>query len=221
MSGESGSNGSEGLNGLTVCNRGRCGQNSGVVRERFGEDVLQLDPKPDYVLIYIGMNDVINDRFFTPLAAYIENVSWMVERARAAGIEPVICTIHHCVEEKVYPHHPREKFGEETPNVKMDRYNAALRRLAAEREVALADFGGVTDGTERSAFLSEDGVHLTAGGNVLLARCFLEVIGPRLRGRERIVCCGDSLTYGYGNQGAGTADGETYPAMLRRFPIYP
>ena len=92
MSGESGSNGSEGLNGLTVCNRGRCGQNSGVVRERFGEDVLQLDPKPDYVLIYIGMNDVINDRFFTPLAAYIENVSWMVERARAAGLGVVTGT---------------------------------------------------------------------------------------------------------------------------------
>jgi lysophospholipase L1-like esterase len=52
---------------VTVHNRGRCGQNSGIARERFEDDVLKPDPKPDYVLIYIGMNDVINDRFFTPL----------------------------------------------------------------------------------------------------------------------------------------------------------
>ncbi|MEI6972537.1 MAG: hypothetical protein WCL44_13595 [bacterium] len=35
-------------------------------------------------------------------------------------------------------------------------------------------------------------------------------------GGETIVCVGDSLTYGYLNPGAGSAEGETYPAMLRQ-----
>jgi acyl-CoA thioesterase-1 len=199
----------------TVINNGRCGQNSGIVRDKFTADVLALRPPPDYVLIYIGMNDVINDRFFTPLDQYIENVRWMIQQSRAAGITPVVCTIHHCIEAEVYKHHPREKFGEETVNGKMDRYNAALKRLVAEEKADLADFNAVTDRTPQSEFLSKDGVHLTASGNKLLAKTFFDVIEPRLRGGEVIACCGDSLTYGYQNLGAGGVEGETYPAILR------
>jgi acyl-CoA thioesterase-1 len=201
---------------LTVRNQGRCGQNSGITRERFEADVLKAEPKPDYVLIYIGMNDVINDKFFTPVDKYVENVKWMIEQSRKAGITPVVCTIHHVVEEKVYQHHPREKFGLETVNGKMNRYNVALKVLAKELGVEVADFNAVTDRTPQSEFLSDDGVHLTAGGNKLLAETFWGVIGPRLRGEETIVCVGDSLTFGYQNKGAGTAEGETYPALLKQ-----
>jgi lysophospholipase L1-like esterase len=200
----------------TVYNHGRCGQNSCITRGRFEADVLQVTPKPNYVLIYIGMNDVINDHFFTPLEKYIENVRWMIEQSRAAGITPVVCTIHHVVEEKVYASHPREKFTPETPNSKMDRYNAALKKLAAELGVAVADFNAVTGHTPQIEFLSNDGVHLTGSGNKLLAKTFWDLIGSQLQGRETIVCVGDSLTFGYQNQGAGTAEGETYPAMLKQ-----
>ncbi len=180
----------------TVGNKGRCGQNSGIVRENFTADVLELHPKPNYALIYIGMNDVINDRFFTPLDQYLENVRWMIRQSRAAGITPVVCTIHHVVESEVYKHHPRDKFGKETVNGKMDRYNAALKRLAADEKAELADFGGVTDRTPQSEFLSTDGVHLTAAGNKLLAATFVGVLESHLRGGESFVCCGDSLTFG-------------------------
>jgi len=200
--------------GLTVLNKGSLGQNSESGRKKFEADVLQL--KPDLALIYIGMNDVINDRFFTPLERYIENMTWMIQQARQAGIVPVLCTLHHCVEAEIYKHHPREKFGQETPNTKMDRYNAALRKLAAQHRVGLADFAAATARLAQSDFLSSDGVHLSPSGNRLLAGTFFDVIAPRLRGRERVVCYGDSLTYGFQNKGAGTAEGETYPAMLAR-----
>ena len=199
----------------SVFNKGRCGQNSVFAREKFGADVLNLTPKPDRVLIYIGMNDVINDQFFTPLDQYRENLAWMIEQSRRAGIRPVICTIHHVIEEELYKHHSRDKFGDETVNGKMDRYNAALRKLAAEQKVDLADFRAVTDRVAPAEILS-DGVHLTTAGNRLLAQTFFDVITPHLRGRETIVCVGDSLTYGYRNAGAGSSAGETYPAMLRQ-----
>jgi lysophospholipase L1-like esterase len=204
---------------LTVFNNGRCGQNSVITRDHFEADVLKVAPKPDYVLIYIGMNDVINDHFFTPLDKYIENVKWMIEQSRKAGVTPVVCTIHHVVEEKVYTHHAREKFAPETVNGKMDRYNVALKKLAAELKVDVADFNAVTDHTPQVEFLSDDGVHLTASGNRLLAKTFFDVIGSRLHGEETIVCVGDSLTFGYQNKGAGTAEDETYPAMLKQMPI--
>jgi lysophospholipase L1-like esterase len=199
-------------NTLTVYNQGSLGQNSESGRKKFEADVLKL--KPDYVLIYIGMNDVINDRFFTPLDKYVENMTWMIEQARQAGIKPVICTMHHCVETEIYKHHSRDKFGQETPNRKMDRYNAALKKLAADQKVAVADFNAVTERVPQAEFLSQDGVHLIPSGNKLLAKTFFAVIAPHLRGQERIVCYGDSLTYGYQNKGAGSSEGETYPAML-------
>lgn len=63
-----------------------------------------------------------------------------------------------------------------------------------------------------------DGVHLTPAGNRALAQCFLAAVAGKLRGGETIVCLGDSVTYGAGNRGAGTAEGDTYPAMLRGLP---
>jgi lysophospholipase L1-like esterase len=205
---------SETTNNLVVINNGHCGLNSTLLIKQFQGEALNLKPKPDYVLIYIGMNDVVNDKFFTPLDPYLANVSWMVEQTRKAGITPVLCTMHHVVEAEVYKHHPRVKFGDETVNGKMDRFNKALRKLASEQKVALADFAAITDRMAPSEFLS-DGVHLTRAGNQLLAQTFFGVIAPRLGGHETIVCIGDSLTYGYQNKGAGTAEGETYPAMLK------
>jgi lysophospholipase L1-like esterase len=205
-------------NQLQVINNGRCGQNSGIVRDKFAADVLKFSPKPDYVLIYIGMNDVINDNFFTPLDKYLENMAWMIDAARQVGITPVICTMHKVNETVVYAHHAREKFGAETVNGKRERYNVALRRLVRDQKVALADFDAVTESIAEPEFMS-DGVHLTLAGNKLLAKTFLDAIGPRLKGKETIVCVGDSLTYGYLNQGAGTSEGETYPAMLRTIPL--
>jgi lysophospholipase L1-like esterase len=201
---------------LDVSNKGRCGQNSVNTRERFTDDVLKASPKPDYVFIYIGMNDVINDQFFTPLDKYLENVDWMIEQSQKAGMKPVVSTIHHCVAEKVYKVHHREKFGKETVNEKMDRYNAALKKLAAERHVPVADFNAVTDQTPQSEFLSDDGVHLKPNGNRLLAKTFFDAVTPKIQGNETIVWVGDSLTFGYHNNGAGTANGDTYPAMLKR-----
>jgi lysophospholipase L1-like esterase len=209
---------SETKNGLTVVNRGRCGQNSESVRKKFEDDVLKMTPKPDCVFVFIVATDVINDRFFRTVGEHLENMTWMIDQARKAGIKPVICTAHHVVESVVYAHHAREKFGKETVNEKMDRYNAALRRFAKDQGVGLADFAAASKDVAPSALLS-DGVHLTALGNKLLAKTFFDVVAPQLQGQETIVCLGDSLTFGYLNKGAGTIEGETYPAILRQFPI--
>lgn len=205
-------------NRLTVINNGRCGQNSGIVRERFADDVLRLTPKPDFAFIYIGMNDVINDNFFTPLDKYMDNMKWLIDQSRQGETVPVVCTIHKVNEDVIYAHHPREKFGNETANGKRVRYNTALRHLIVTEGVALADFDSVTKSMPESEFIS-DGVHLTPAGNRLLARTFFDAIAPRLDGAENIVCVGDSITFGYGNQGAGTAEGDTYPSILRSFSI--
>lgn len=200
---------------LTVYNKGIGGQNSAQGRARFDKDVLAL--RPDYVFIYFGLNDTLNEPAFLPLDKYIANLEWMTERARKAGVKTLICTIHRVAEEPLYKRHKRESYGDEGPNGKITRYNIAIRKLAKEKNVLLADFADVVEKVpEYGRIVSADGVHLTPAGHELLAKVFISVVEKELKGHEKIVCLGDSVTFGAGAKGAGTAEGETYPAFLKR-----
>lgn len=204
--------------GLTVHNKGIGGQNTEQGRARFARDVVQL--KPDFVFIYFGLNDALNEPRFVPLDRFTENLKWMVNEARAHHIKPVLCTIHHVLEEPLLKRHKRESYGDEGPNGKISRYNAAIRVLAKSDSVPLADFAtAVAQVLPGQNVISPDGVHLTAAGNRLLAQTFAAVATPRLTGKEVIVCLGDSVTYGAGSRHAGSAEGDTYPACLRYLPL--
>ena len=41
-------------------------------------------------------------------------------------------------------------------------------------------------------------------------------VGASVKAGDTVVCFGDSLTFGSGVKGAGTTEGEAYPAVLRR-----
>lgn len=206
-------------NGLTVYNKGIGGQNSEQGRARFAKDVLQL--KPDFVFIYFGLNDTLNEPRFVAMDRFVDNLKWMVNEARAHHIKPVLCTIHQVLEEPLLERHQRESYGDEGPNGKIDRYNAAIRSLAKTDSVPLADFAKAVAQARQAgqSVVSPDGVHLMPAGNRLLAQTFFDAAAPRWTGQEVIVCLGDSVTYGAGSKQAGTAEGDTYPACLRCLPL--
>lgn len=197
---------------LTVCNKGIAGQNSLQGRKRFDKDVLAL--KPDYVFIYFGLNDTLNEPRFISEEEYIENLNWMVDQARNTGIKPVLCTIHPVGEEALLKRHKKESYGTEGPNGKIDRYNKALRKLIAEKKVPFADFQAVA--LKKEGLVCADGVHLTPAGYKALAQCFYDVVADEIKEKAMIVCLGDSVTWGSGVKGGGTTTGETYPAYLNR-----
>jgi acyl-CoA thioesterase-1 len=199
---------------LTVHNKGIGGQNSKQGRARFAKDVVAL--KPDYVFIYFGLNDTLNEPAFLSEKEYLENLSWMVDQARTAGIKPIVCTIHRVGEEALMKRHKKESYGAEGPNGKIDRYNKALLVLAREKQLPVADFAGVVAaaGADAGKIVSADGVHLTPAGYKALADCFFKVVAAEIKGKATIVCLGDSVTWGAGVKGSGTTTGETYPAYL-------
>lgn len=201
---------------LTIHNKGVGGQNSRQGRMRFAKDVLTL--KPDYVFIYFGLNDTLNEPRFLSEKEYVENLGWMVNQARSAGIKPVLCTMHRVVEEALLKRHKRESYGTEGPNGKIERYNRALRELIKEKEVSVADFGRVVAAADQNetALVSADGVHLTSFGYKALADCFFSVVAREIASKATIACLGDSITWGAGVKGAGTTKDETYPACLSR-----
>lgn len=203
-------------NGLTIYNKGIGGQNTEYGRKRFEQHVVEI--KPDYVFIYFGLNDALNEKCFVSLERFIENLNWMVDRASTNGIKPVLCTIHSVTEEPLFKRHKQELYGSEGPNGKIARYNTAIHTLAQTKKVPLADFATAAN---QPGTVSADGVHLTSSGYKLLAKTFLDVVATELKGNEIIVCLGDSVTYGSGMKGVGTAEGETYPAFLRQIQIPP
>lgn len=209
--------------GLTVYNRGERGQNSRQGKMRFANDVLAL--KPDYVFIYFGLNDTLSEPAFLSLEEYVENLRWMAAQALSAGSKPVLCTIHPVGEEALLKRHKKESYGTERPNGKIDRYNAALRTIANEIDVPVADFARVVTDSgkqiQQSALVGPDGVHLTRSGYEALAECFYGVVAGEIKGKAAIVCLGDSVTWGLGVEGSGTTAGETYPACLRRISSCP
>ncbi|MDD4870396.1 MAG: GDSL-type esterase/lipase family protein [Kiritimatiellae bacterium] len=203
-------------NGLTVHNKGIGGNNTEQGRKRFEQHVVAI--KPDYVFIYFGLNDALNEKCFVSLERFVENLTWMVDHARTNGIKPVLCTIHSVTEEPLFKRHKRELYGSEGPNGKVARYNTAILSLAQTKKVPLADFAKAAG---QPGTVSADGVHLTSSGYKLLAKTFFDVVAPELKGNEVIVCLGDSITYSSGMKGVGTAEGETYPAFLRQIQIPP
>ena len=198
---------------LTVYNKGIGGQNSRQGRKRFAKDVLAL--KPDYVFVYFGLNDTLNEPRFLSEKEYVENLGWMVDQARGAGIKPVVCTIHPIGEEPLLKRHKKESYGAEGPNGKIARYNKALRKLIKEKKVDVADFQAVV--AKKKELVSADGVHLTPLGYKALAECFFNVVAGEIKAKATIVCLGDSVTWGARVKGAGTTTGETYPACLKSF----
>jgi acyl-CoA thioesterase-1 len=208
-------------NQLKVHNKGIGGQNARDGLKRFDKDVAAL--KPDYVLIYFGLNDTLNEKKFIDTDEYIANLEKMIDAAGAAKITPVLATIHHVDVEALLKRHKKEAYGDEGPQKKIDRYNARLHQLAERKQVKLVDWCGIMDRAMAAdadvAYRNADGVHLNPPGNQLLARSFYDTIAADLRDGQTIVCLGDSVTFGATNQGAGTAGGDTYPACLRRIEI--
>ena len=80
--------------------------------------------------------------------------------------------------------------------------------------ISVTASSGASRSGSRPAFSARTG--LTPAAYALLGQRTFEAIGARVKPGETVVCFGDSLTFGASVKGAGTAEGETYPAALKR-----
>ena len=105
--------------------------------------------------------------------------------------------------------------------------NDILQSLAEREKLPLVDLNRILLATGRVNDAADsllrnpvnsgepDGVHLTPEGYRFVAAavyCRLLDMGWKFR---KVVCLGDSLTYGVHVAGGGTIEGECYPARLR------
>src|SRR5690606_10915235 len=68
----------------------------------------------------------------------------------------------------------------------------------------------------------EDGIHPTKEGYTLIAKTVYQYLAANqlFDRNKKIICFGDSMTFGSFMDGAGTSEGDTYPSQLRQLIIY-
>lgn len=152
---------------------GISGHKSNQMLERLDRDVLAH--KPQWMFLSCGVNDVWHGENGVPLPQYKENITKLVEKAQAAGVNVIILA--------------STLIGEDLNgdnNRKLNEYNDFLKNLAAEKNLPFVDLNSVmkqrinaleAKGRTPGTLLTVDGVHMNPAGNMIMAEGILKTIG--------------------------------------------
>jgi lysophospholipase L1-like esterase len=212
---------------ILVINKGIGGHTTTDVIKRFDRDVRNVDP--DHVVIFLGINDAANSKKHISITNYAKNLEKLVKLSQKAGAKTVsIVTIHPIIERYWKSRHGKILTNLNI-NEKINTYSNAAQLVARENGIRVIDFrtAALKAGEPKlsiSSWLrnqanskSSDGTHLTIEGNKELAKVVADSLKEVVSEDDKIVCLGDSITYGAHMVGAGTASGDTYPAWLSTY----
>lgn len=189
-----GSWGTPPLPGYAVVNRGVGGEQTGGMRARFQKDVTAAQPKT--VLIWGHINNITQTGFgdAAKLAAVKkaaqDDYLWMLQQARAAGIEVILATEIPLAEPTGFVNGAVAFInglrGKQTYATQVNRevreLNAFVRQLAAREKLVLLDFEKVfapEGGARKPEFAQEDRSHVTPAGYQALTRYAVAELGKR------------------------------------------
>jgi lysophospholipase L1-like esterase len=205
---------------ILVVNKGGGGSTTRDLLKSFSAAVEQLHPQ--HVVVFVGMNDAANTHKLVPIEEYEASLKTLVVKIRGIGAAPYLVTMHSIVEAEHASRHKKELLPPEGMNKKLAEFNQVILKAAEAQNVPIIRFDQVFEANGGASKLTRnkenmkisDGVHLTPEGYRLLARAVYEVLRAHVKPGETVVCFGDSLTFGSGMKGEGTATGQTYPAQL-------
>ena len=209
---------------VQVFNAGIGGHNTRHGKQRINNLLAQYNPT--ILVIGYGANDAVNSKAIISEAEFKKNLADIIAVAEKRGVKTIILnSCNPCIDTYLTERH---KYKDNVlPSELLKKYNKFIAEAAAENKVIFNDFhaavmkkGGASG--NRSSLIrnvanskQKDGLHLTAEGAKLLAECVAEALDGKVKDNDRILCLGDSITYGAALSGAGTVTGETYPAWLK------
>ncbi len=209
-----------------VWNAGRGGNRTSELLSRVKQEV---EPKrPELVVVLVGTNDLLNSKKAVSLEVYRENLLKLITRLQQLPSKVLMMTIPPCYPPDLFRRHQEGFYGPGGPNARVRAGNVVIHEIAAARGVPVVDLYSHFEnegriGEEAASYLrnfansrSHDGVHPTVAGYRAMAGLIAEAIVTHRLPSSRIICFGDSITFGSGMEGAGTVEGDSYPAQLRQ-----
>ncbi|MBN2639408.1 MAG: hypothetical protein JXR65_10045 [Bacteroidales bacterium] len=212
--------------GENVLNAGIGGNNTVDLLARIDKDV--LEKSPDIAIIMIGTNDMLNSKKWVSLKEYKQNLDSIVGILKENKIQVVLCSPPPVDTAYLFERHNRNLFSEE-PNIKLDSITHFMKRFSIKEDVCFVDINSKFKSmnipthnldnyiqNEMNSKVS-DGVHPTSAGYSLIAETIFSVLQEHklISRKGKIICFGDSITFGTGVKEEGTANGNTYPAVLQ------
>jgi lysophospholipase L1-like esterase len=146
-----------GMLGKTVVNKGFPGFSSGELLDQISP--ILDDYKPGYLLILIGINDMIMGYGEDVAAA---NIRIIIQECKDNKTIPVIATL--------------TPVGGDYVGLSsgVRRLNDLIRQIASDLSVPLVDLDSAFNGN--TTYLQDDGLHPTAAGHALMAVTFYDVV---------------------------------------------
>lgn len=215
---------------ITVSNAGIPGNSSREALARLSRDV--LSEQPYAVIVLLGTNDALNPNKMVSPEEFEKNLLAIGRTLQQGGVKKVIfITPFPAVESILRKRSPKINLAVPLP-MTLDEYlrkfGKAVFSAAKTLDAGVIDSfeffatnGGAKD-EKNSLFRTcsnskaDDGVHLNATGYAKFATFIAPEIRKMVPENCHIVCLGDSITFGVHVKGAGSVEGETYPAQLWR-----
>lgn len=210
---------------IEIKNEGIGGNNTFDLLARIETDVIA--EKPDLVIIMVGTNDMFGKRIsYEEYSSNLDRIIFLLEQNR---IDVTLVSPPPVDSVYLFERHDKGKFID-MPSKKLETVSKILNTKSIQNDLSFIDIYtlfksmGVpnhdTDNLIRNPVNSgsHDGVHPTKYGYRNIAEEIFRnlVQEERIYKGIKIICYGDSITYGAHVQGEGTATGETYPAYLKR-----
>jgi lysophospholipase L1-like esterase len=208
-----------------VLNKGVPGNNVNNLQKRLERAVLGY--QPSLVIIMIGTNDMVNPSKMLAYSTYSDKLNLLVDRIRENGSDVLLLSVPYADTGYLFDRYGRDRYPT-GPNEKIDSVNGIIRRTAMDRHCMYLDINQVfssynSPSREAASLISnekntgvKDGVHPTARGYHVIAESISGFLKKEGRSYNKIICFGDSITFGAFVLGQGTNKGKTYPAVLRR-----
>lgn len=207
-----------------VIHAGYPGDNTRAMLRRMRKDVLSHEPS--CVTILCGTNDAVNPRALVPLEEFTKNLNSMVSAVRETDTDLLLISPLPVFSPEVI-----ERYGFNLPpdtdlNPEIMKYARAMRLLAERLGVPYLNLfhifaeTGMVGADRRSLIRNEansgtkDGAHPTEDGYRFIAALVYLALRDNRCDCSRLVCFGDSITYGYPYSGMGTLEGGNFPALL-------
>lgn len=206
-----------------VINAGVGGNTTTDLLHRLDQDVLVQ--QPDLVILMVGTNDMLNSKKLISYQEYRKNIEEVVRRIKEGGADILVISAPPADSAYLFQRHDRHLYAE-APNEKMNRARGIVASIATKYGLYYLDLYekfselGLPRHNE-DLFIKNiknsgkaDGVHPTALGYYFISTQIYQLLQDEKLTDKKIVCFGDSITFGGGPNKNKDSIRMNYPSYL-------